>query len=163
MWVPVAHPQKHNAHTTARRWDFIILGFSTTTRTSQTKSLIPSASLLSLSLETWHIDPMTAIERARAQMKGLRCSFPPYYVAAMGADGEPVAALPGDMFSMLERGLAPAAGEIRVTLIRLRQTLRWSRAGMAAFLGVDRNRPAEPCGVCGASGSCTGRSNLRNA
>jgi hypothetical protein len=27
----------------------------------------------------------------------------------------------------------------------------------------DRNRPAEPCGVCGASGSCTGRSNLRNA
>lgn len=82
---------------------------------------------------------MTAIERSKAQMKGLRCSFPPYYVAAMGADGEPVAALPGDTFAMLERGLAPTAGEIRVTLIRLRQTLRWSRAGMAAFLGVDRS------------------------
>lgn len=72
-------------------------------------------------------------------MKGLRCSFPPYYVAARAADGEPVAALPGDMFSMLESGLAPTAGEIRVTLIQLRQTLRWSRAGMAAFLGVDRS------------------------
>jgi hypothetical protein len=31
------------------------------------------------------------------------------------------------------------------------------------FLALYRNRPAEPCGVCGASGSCTGRSNLRNA
>ena len=82
---------------------------------------------------------MTAIERARAQMKGLRCSFPPYCVAARGADGEPVAALPGDTYELLERGLAPSAGEIRVTLIRLRQTLRWSRAGMAAFLGVDRS------------------------
>ncbi len=72
-------------------------------------------------------------------MKGLRCSFPPYYVAAMAADGEPVAALPGDTFEMLERGLAPSAGECRAKLLSLRQKLRWSRAGMAAFLGVNRS------------------------
>jgi DNA-binding transcriptional regulator YiaG len=71
-------------------------------------------------------------------MAGLRCSFPPYYVAAMAADGGPVAALPGDTYEMLERGLAPTAHECRMTLIRLRQTLRWSRAGMAAFMGVER-------------------------
>ncbi len=72
-------------------------------------------------------------------MKGLRCSFPPYCVAAMAADGEPVVALPGDSYEMLERGLAPTAHESRMRLIRLRQKLRWSRAGMAAYLGVDRS------------------------
>lgn len=70
-------------------------------------------------------------------MKGLRCSFPPYYVAAMAADGEPIAALPGDTFGMLERGLAPSAGQVRGTLRRLRKKLRWSRAMLAAFIGVD--------------------------
>src|ERR1035438_1678460 len=82
---------------------------------------------------------MTIFERATAQLKGLRCSFPPYCVAAMAADGEPVAALPGDTYEMLERGLAPSAHESRMALIRLRQKLRWSRAGMAAYLGVNRS------------------------
>jgi DNA-binding transcriptional regulator YiaG len=45
----------------------------------------------------------------------------------------------GDTYEMLERGLAPAAEEAKVTLIRLRQKLRWSRASLAAFLGVNRS------------------------
>jgi DNA-binding transcriptional regulator YiaG len=81
---------------------------------------------------------VTALERGTAQLKGLRCSFPPYYVAAMTPDGWPVAALPGDSYEILERGLAPSAEESRQTLLHLRQQLRWSRAGMAAFLGVPR-------------------------
>lgn len=94
--------------------------------------------LLSYSLSTWHLATITAFERAAVQMQGLRCAVPPYYVAGMSADGEPVVALPGDTYEMLERGLAPTAQESRMTLIRLRQTLRWSRAGMAAYLGVNR-------------------------
>lgn len=81
---------------------------------------------------------MTSLERSAAQMTGLRCSYPPYYVAAMSVDGEPVAALPGDTYEMLERGLAPTAEEVRATLTQLRQKLRWSRPIMSAFLGVDR-------------------------
>lgn len=82
---------------------------------------------------------MTAFERAAAQMEGLRCSFPPYFVAAMTSDGWPVAALSGDTYEMLERGLAPTAEEAKMTLFRLRQKLRWSRAGIAAFLGVSQS------------------------
>src|SRR5262249_26435190 len=67
----------------------------------------------------------------------LRCSFPPYYVA-MVQDGVPVASLPGETYEMLERGLAPTAEDVRRTLVQLRQELRWSRAGLAAFLGVSR-------------------------
>jgi len=44
----------------------------------------------------------------------------------------------GETYEMLERGLAPTAGEVRLTLIRLRQKLHWSRPAMAAFLGVHR-------------------------
>ena len=85
------------------------------------------------------IGTMTAFERAAAQMKGLRCSFPPYFVAAMTPAGWPVAAMSGDTYEMLERGLAPTAEEVKVTLFRLRQKLRWSRAGMAAFVGVNQS------------------------
>jgi DNA-binding transcriptional regulator YiaG len=53
--------------------------------------------------------------------------------------GWPVAAMSGDTYEMLERGFAPAASEAQVTLFRLRQKLHWSRAGMAAFLGVSRS------------------------
>ena len=81
---------------------------------------------------------MTALERGTAQMTGLRCSFPPYWVATRAADGEPVGALPGELYRMLERGLAPTAGEIRVTLFGMRQKLRWSRAAIAGRL--PRNR-----------------------
>jgi DNA-binding transcriptional regulator YiaG len=81
---------------------------------------------------------MTSLERSKAQMKGLRCSYPPYYVAAMTPDGWPVGVLPGDSYEILERGLAPTAHESRMTLIRLRRKLRWSRAGMAAFMGISR-------------------------
>ena len=82
---------------------------------------------------------MTALERATAQMKGLRCSFPPYCVAAVSPDGLPVAALPGDTYEMLERGFAPGPATTKLTLIRLRKHLRWSRPVMAAFLGVSRD------------------------
>ena len=72
-------------------------------------------------------------------MKGLRCSFPPYFVAAMTPAGWPVVAMSGDTYEILERGLAPTAEEAKVTLFRLREKLRWSRSGMAAFLGVNRS------------------------
>jgi DNA-binding transcriptional regulator YiaG len=71
-------------------------------------------------------------------MKGLRCSFPPYFVAAMTPDGWPVATMSGETYELLERGHAPTAHESRMTLLRLRQKLRWSRPGMAAFMGVSR-------------------------
>jgi DNA-binding transcriptional regulator YiaG len=79
---------------------------------------------------------MTSFERAAAQMKGLRCSYPPYLVAARALDGEEIVALPGNTYEMLAKGLAPSAGEIRVKLFRLRQSLNWSRETMAAFIGV---------------------------
>jgi len=97
------------------------------------------ASPLSLSLSTWHIGTVTTLELAADQMKGLRCSFPPYFVAAMTPAGWPVAAMSGDTYEMLERGFAPTAEEAQMTLFRLRQKLRWSRAGMAAFLGVGQS------------------------
>ena len=97
------------------------------------------ASPLSLSLSTWHIGTVTTLELAADQMKGLRCNFPPYFVAAMTPAGWPVAAMSGDTYEMLERGFAPTAEEAQMTLFRLRQKLRWSRAGMAAFLGVGQS------------------------
>jgi DNA-binding transcriptional regulator YiaG len=83
--------------------------------------------------------PMTTLELAAAQMKGLRCSYPPYYVAAMTPAGWPVGALSGKSYKMLEKGLAPSAGECRVMLYRLRQQLRWSRPALAAFMGVSQS------------------------
>jgi DNA-binding transcriptional regulator YiaG len=72
-------------------------------------------------------------------MNGLRCSFPPYYVAAQSVDGDPNAAFPGKVYKNLERGYAPTAEECRRTLIELRKLLRWSRASLAAFLGVNEH------------------------
>ena len=95
------------------------------------------ASIFSVNVAQWH--QMTAFERAAAQMKGLRCSFPPYFVAAMTPAGWPVAAMSGNTYEMLERGFAPSAEEAKMTLFRLRQKLRWSRAGMAAFIGVSQS------------------------
>jgi len=82
---------------------------------------------------------MTTFELAADQMKGLRCSWPPYFVGTMTPAGWPVAAMSGDSYEILERGLAPTAEEAKVTLIRLRQKLRWSRPMLAAFLGVSRD------------------------
>jgi DNA-binding transcriptional regulator YiaG len=82
---------------------------------------------------------MTPFELATDQMKGLRCSFPPYCVAAVTPAGWPVAAMSGATYEMLERGFAPTADEAKMTLFRLRQKLRWSRAGMAAFMGVSQS------------------------
>jgi len=82
---------------------------------------------------------MTTLEKQAAQAKELRCSFPPYYVGLLLPDGVPITALPGDTYEALERGLAPGAEEIRLTLIRLREKLGWSRPGMAAFFGVNRS------------------------
>ena len=54
--------------------------------------------------------------------------------------GWPVAAMSGNTYELLERGFAPSAEEAQVTLFRLRPgKLRWSRAGMAAFVGVDKS------------------------
>ncbi len=72
-------------------------------------------------------------------MKGLRCSFPPYYVAAQSVDGDPIAAFPGTMYGFLERGYAPSAEECRQTLIELRKLLRWPRTSLAAFMGVNEH------------------------
>ena len=82
---------------------------------------------------------MTPFELAAAQMKGLRCSFPPYFVGTMTPAGWPVAAMSGNTYEMLERGFAPTAEEAKVTLFRLREKLRWSRAAMAAFFGVSQS------------------------
>jgi DNA-binding transcriptional regulator YiaG len=82
---------------------------------------------------------MTTFKVAADQMKGLRCSWPPYFVAQMTPAGWPVAAMSGNTYEMLERGFAPTAAEAQVTLFRLRQKLRWSRTGMAAFLGVSQS------------------------
>jgi DNA-binding transcriptional regulator YiaG len=82
---------------------------------------------------------MTAFERVANQMKGMRCSFPPYFVAQVTPAGWPVAAMSGNTYEMLERGFAPTAKEARVTLFRLRQKLRWSRTSMAAFLGISQS------------------------
>ena len=45
----------------------------------------------------------------------------------------------GNTYEMLERGFAPTAEEAKVTLFRLREKLRWSRAAMAAFFGVSQS------------------------
>jgi DNA-binding XRE family transcriptional regulator len=82
---------------------------------------------------------MTACENTLKQMKGLRCSVPPYYVGLVLPDGVPVAAFPGETYERLERGFAPAAGEGRAMLVQLRGELRWSRAMLAAFMGVSRD------------------------
>jgi DNA-binding transcriptional regulator YiaG len=82
---------------------------------------------------------MTTFELAADQMKGLRCSFPPYFVGTMTPTGWPVAAMSGNTYEMLERGFAPTAEEAQVTLFRLRQKLRWSRTCMAAFMGVSQS------------------------
>jgi DNA-binding transcriptional regulator YiaG len=82
---------------------------------------------------------MTAYAQTAEQMKGLRCSFPPYYVGLVLPNGVPVAAMPGSTYKRLERGFAPAAGEVQMLLIQLRQELRWSRAMLAAFMGVSRD------------------------
>jgi DNA-binding XRE family transcriptional regulator len=94
---------------------------------------------LPFSRSTWHIGTMTTFELATDQMKGLRCSFPPYYTAAVTPAGWPVAAMPGATYEMLERGFAPTAGDAQVTLFRLRQKLRWSRPMLAAYMGVNRS------------------------
>lgn len=80
---------------------------------------------------------MTAFEEKAGPSKGLRCSFPPYFVGVM-LDGVPVVSLPGELYEMVERGFAPTAEETRRKLVRLRQELCWSRAALAAFLGVSR-------------------------
>lgn len=82
---------------------------------------------------------MTMLELAEGQMQELRCSFPPYYVAAETPAGWPVAALSGALYEMLERGLAPSAGECQMKLINLRQKLRWSRSMMAPYYGVSKD------------------------
>ncbi|MFZ0827529.1 MAG: helix-turn-helix domain-containing protein [Verrucomicrobiia bacterium] len=82
---------------------------------------------------------MTTLELAEAQMKGLRCSYPPYVVAQVSPEGWPVAALPGNTYELLERGFAPTAEQAKITLCRLRQKLRWSRSCMAAFMGVSQS------------------------
>jgi len=79
------------------------------------------------------------LKRAKAKMGNLRCSIPPYYLVARSTDGEPVVAMPGDTFGMLERGYAPSALECAQLLIRFRRTTRWSRPAMAAFMGVSPN------------------------
>ncbi len=81
---------------------------------------------------------MTFFETATDQMKELRCSWPPYFVAAETPAGCQVLAMPGNTYEMLERGFAPTAAEAQVTLFRLRQKLRWSRASLAAFMGERR-------------------------
>ena len=72
-------------------------------------------------------------------MGKLRCAMPPYYLAARATDGEPLPVLPGVIFETLERGYAPSAFECRQRLIHFRQTTRWSRPAMAAFMGVSRD------------------------
>lgn len=81
---------------------------------------------------------MNLSELTKEQMKGLRCSYPPYNVATMTPAGWPVGALAGASYKMLERGLAPTAGECKDILIRLRQNFRWSRSMLGAFMGVSR-------------------------
>jgi hypothetical protein len=71
---------------------------------------------------TWHIGTMTAFEQTATQLKGLRCSVPPYYVGLVLPDGVPVVAYSGKAYEMLERGFAPPAEEIRLLLIGLRRT-----------------------------------------
>lgn len=82
---------------------------------------------------------MDSLTRAKAQMEGLRCSYPPYYVAAQSLGGDPVAAFPGQVYNQLQRGFAPSVEESRLMLIELRKMIRWSRSSMAAFLGVNEN------------------------
>jgi DNA-binding transcriptional regulator YiaG len=96
--------------------------------------------VLAFSPKLCHIGAMIAqLDVVEDQLKGLRCSFPPYYVGTMTPDGWPVATLSGNTYELLERGFAPTAKEARVTLFRLRQKLRWSRTTMAAFLGVSQS------------------------
>lgn len=87
----------------------------------------------------WHIGYIVKKKSAATAAKSaLRYSFPPYYVGVM--DGKlPVFNVPGECWKDLERGLAPAAGEARQTLLRLRSELRWPRSALAAFVGVSRD------------------------
>ena len=68
-----------------------------------------------------------------------RRGYPPHYLAARLASGVPVAGLPGTFYERLERGFAPTAAEVRLILIRFRETLRWPRSQLAAFVGVDQS------------------------
>jgi DNA-binding XRE family transcriptional regulator len=81
------------------------------------------------------------VEKKPAQIAhktALRYSYPPYYVGLV--DGKlPVFNVPGECWKDLERGLAPAAGEARQTLLGLRSELRWPRSALAAFMGVSRD------------------------
>jgi transcriptional regulator with XRE-family HTH domain len=100
------------------------------------RNTIP-ASLLYTIAPIWHSVYMSNnLNKAKAKMGNLRCAIPPYYLVARSADGEPVVAMPGDTFGMLERGYAPSALECAQLLIRFRRTTRWSRPAMAAFMGV---------------------------
>jgi DNA-binding XRE family transcriptional regulator len=77
-------------------------------------------------------------EKTESQADTLRFAIPPYIVG-LRLPGDVVDVMyPGWLYKSLEEGFAPGAGEIRAVLIRLRQTLRWSRAGMAALLGVSQ-------------------------
>ena len=82
---------------------------------------------------------MTTSERVAAQMSALRCSYPPYFVGALTPDGWPVAVMSGNTYKDLERGFAPTSGEAEMMVFRLRQKLRWSRPGMAAFMGISEH------------------------
>jgi DNA-binding transcriptional regulator YiaG len=97
-----------------------------------------SASLLYSSPLTCYSVNMTRLKRAAAQLRGLRCSYPPYWVAERADDGEEIVAMPGNTYEMLSKGLAPSAQESRLKLFKLRQKLHWSRSTMASFLGISQ-------------------------
>lgn len=88
----------------------------------------------------WHSEDMEKpiIEETPNKKPPMRCSFPPYYVAAV--EGDTVfACLPGENYEMVERSLAPSGAAVRQMLLTLRKYLRWSRPMLAAYMGVSRD------------------------
>jgi DNA-binding XRE family transcriptional regulator len=74
----------------------------------------------------------------KQQEQPLRVSRPPYTVFLLDGDN-PMFTIPGEAWRILERFLAPMSEEVRSILVNLRRELNWSRAMLAAVLGVSRD------------------------
>lgn len=77
----------------------------------------------------WHIGLMP-------QSKLPRCPYVPFTV--LGFDNLPVFNVSGECWGIISRGFAPSADESCEMLVALRTNLKWSRAMLAAFMGVSR-------------------------
>jgi len=96
------------------------------------------AELRFLALLVNPVGPCGTVEHGRIVQTADEKVGPPYFLFGF-YEGLPLPNCAGEVWGRLQRWFAPSAEEVRATLIRLRKELAWSRAALAAFLGVGKN------------------------